>query len=109
MVIILTDGYENSSRHFTKERVKGLIRQQEDVYKWEFVYLGANVDAFAEGAEMGFRMDHIAGFASSKRGIRAAFDALSASAKQPGYRPIELRADSARELKLVGELVAVLH
>jgi hypothetical protein len=96
MVIILTDGHENSSRHFTKEQVKGLIRQQEATYKWEFVYLGANVDAFAEGAEMGFQMDHIAGFTSSKRGIRAAFDAVSASAKQ--YRRRGVVEDLGRQI-----------
>ena len=96
MVIILTDGHENSSRHFTKEQVKGLIRQQEDAYKWEFVYLGANVDAFAEGAEMGFRAQNIAGYTSSKKGIRAAFDVLSASAKQ--YRRRGVVEDLGRQI-----------
>ena len=60
------------------------IRHQEDVYKWEFLFLAANVDAFAESGEMGFKRDHIAGYTSSAKGVHAAFCAMSRSTK--GYR-----------------------
>ncbi len=45
MVLTLTDGLENASKLFTLERVAGLVKQQREVYSWEFVYLGANQDA----------------------------------------------------------------
>lgn len=77
MVIVLTDGLENASRFYTKERVKELIRHQEEVYKWEFVFLAANVDAFAEGAAMGFKPENTAGYTSSKKGVRKVFEAMS--------------------------------
>ena len=96
MVIILTDGYENASRIFTKERINQMIRHQEEAYKWEFVYLGANVDAFAEGAEMGFRAQNIAGYTSSKTGVRLAFDAMSQSAK--AYRRRGIVEDLGRQI-----------
>ncbi len=80
MVIVITDGYENASTVFTKQRIKEMIRHQEEVYKWRFVYLGANVDAFAEGHAMGYSANHIAGYAASAKGVRAMMRAVSASA-----------------------------
>lgn len=45
IIVIVTDGYENSSREWTQQSVKKLIKQQTDTYSWEFVFLGANIDA----------------------------------------------------------------
>jgi len=53
LFVILTDGEENASRSFTNRDVKKRIQHQTDVYKWGFVFLGANQDAFATGQEMG--------------------------------------------------------
>ncbi len=50
---IVTDGQENASREWTLAKCKELITQQQDDYGWEFVYVGANVDAFATGASYG--------------------------------------------------------
>lgn len=54
MVIVVTDGYENSSREWTSEGVKALIKKQEDKYNWQFTFLGANMDAVSVGASFGF-------------------------------------------------------
>ncbi len=51
--VILTDGQENSSREFSLARVREMISHQQDVYKWQFTYLGANQDAFAEAGSLG--------------------------------------------------------
>lgn len=53
VVIIVTDGQENASREYTKDQIKAMIEEQSKVYKWEFVFLGANVDAFAEASKLG--------------------------------------------------------
>lgn len=53
IVPIVTDGEENSSRRFDWETVKGLIERQTRDYQWLFVYVGANQDAFAVGAQLG--------------------------------------------------------
>jgi hypothetical protein len=50
-----TDGEENRSREFTKERVRTMITHQQDAYGWEFVFLGAGIDAFGEAGGMGIR------------------------------------------------------
>jgi hypothetical protein len=57
LVIVVTDGMENSSREFTAEAVKQLIRQQEETYNWEYLFLGANIDAVAVGDMYGFKPD----------------------------------------------------
>jgi hypothetical protein len=48
-----TDGLENASREYTREQVFQRIRHQSDVYGWEFVYLGAKLDAIAAGRRVG--------------------------------------------------------
>jgi uncharacterized protein YegL len=51
--VIVTDGEENSSRIRKKDQIKAMIELQQNVYKWEFVFMGANIDAFAESAAIG--------------------------------------------------------
>jgi hypothetical protein len=53
VVLIATDGHENSSREWTRSRVKALITQQREAYGWEFSFIGANQDAFAEAGGIG--------------------------------------------------------
>jgi hypothetical protein len=53
MVIIVTDGLENASQEWSKEAVKALIEQQQSVYNWTFVFLGANMDAVSVAGGMG--------------------------------------------------------
>lgn len=53
-MLILTDGENNSSKEYTAERIKEMIQHQEQKYNWEFVFLGANQDAFTTGQNYGF-------------------------------------------------------
>lgn len=53
IMVIATDGYENQSKEFTKARIKEMIEHQQTVYGWQFIFLGANQDAFAEARGMG--------------------------------------------------------
>jgi len=53
IVVIVTDGYENSSREWTKGSVKKVVETQRNDYNWDFVFLGANMDAVSEGASFG--------------------------------------------------------
>lgn len=55
VLVIITDGQENSSREFSKKKVQEMIAHQQDVYKWQFIYLGANQDAFAEAGDLGIK------------------------------------------------------
>jgi hypothetical protein len=53
VMLIATDGEENSSREYTLPQVKDMITAQQDTYGWKFVFIGANQDAFASGSGMG--------------------------------------------------------
>lgn len=76
--VIITDGQENSSREFTKARIKSMIEHQQEKYNWKFTFLGANQDAFAEGQSLGFKFDAIAAY-NSVKSSPAAFAGASAS------------------------------
>jgi hypothetical protein len=57
IVVVLTDGHENSSREWTHAAVTAAIKRQETDYAWDFVFLGANMDAVAVGTALGFAAD----------------------------------------------------
>ncbi|MGW0635703.1 vWA domain-containing protein [Nocardia sp. XZ_19_231] len=78
IIVVLTDGHENSSREWTHAAVKSLITQQQDVYNWTFVFLGANMDAVEVGSNLGFDPGSAITYAPVAGGVRGAFDALSA-------------------------------
>src|ERR1019366_641563 len=54
LFLIMTDGEENMSRDFNHSKVMDMINHQRDVYKWNFVFIGANQDAIKAGESMGF-------------------------------------------------------
>lgn len=78
MFIITTDGYENSSRKYNKSQIKELIECHKD---WEFMYIGANIDSYAEGSSIGISEDNIANYKKSKFGVTKLFSALSSASK----------------------------
>lgn len=69
MVVIVTDGEENSSREYTKDQVKALVKRQTDEWGWHFIYLAANVDAFETGAQYGYAKGSTMNFAPSSAGV----------------------------------------
>ncbi len=70
--VIVTDGEENSSHEFTKTQIKDKITHQQTAYNWQFTFLGANQDAFAEAGGMGIDAAGAANYAPAK--VMAAFD-----------------------------------
>jgi len=75
--VILTDGCENSSREFTQEKVFEMIKHQQDVYKWKFVFIGANQDAMAAGGAIGIRAGSSINYAANPVGSKAIYAAAS--------------------------------
>ena len=75
--VVITDGEENASHQFTKARVKEMIDLQTGVYKWQFIYLGANQDAFAEAGAVGIPAATAANFAPAN--MEMAFTGTSAN------------------------------
>ena len=79
VVVIVTDGEENASRTAKIEEVKNLVAMQQDIYKWQFVFLGANIDAFATGASLSFSPMSTRNFVASAEGLKAAYSCTSSS------------------------------
>lgn len=81
IVLIITDGHENSSREFSNDQVKSMIKHQEDNYGWEFVYLGANQNAFDVAVQgFGMKMSNVATYTSSAVGTKQAYAAFGTKA-----------------------------
>jgi hypothetical protein len=77
VIVVLTDGHENSSREWTHEAVSTAIRRQESEYSWDFLFLGANMDAVAVGEQLGFRPDKSITYQASSEGVAGVFAATS--------------------------------
>ncbi len=75
--VIITDGEENSSREFTLDAVKAMIKLQEEKYNWDFVYLGANQDAIAVGSGLGLVGAKSFNYAANEQGVRSSYNTLS--------------------------------
>lgn len=73
LFVITTDGLENASREYTKEKVKDLIEKHSN---WEFIYIGANIDSYSEGATLGINRKNIANYSKSKNGTRELFNSI---------------------------------
>ena len=76
MFIITTDGMENSSTHYTADQVRAMVKQQEEA-GWEFVFLGANIDAVQVAGGLGIRAENAVEFACDAAGVRENFASLS--------------------------------
>jgi uncharacterized protein YegL len=65
IVIIMTDGFENASKKFTKEEIIAKIKQREEAGNWTFVYMGADQDAWAVASNLGFAQGNVMSYASA--------------------------------------------
>ena len=66
--VITTDGMENASRHYTSGEVKAMVRRQKEKYGWEFLFLGANIDAVETASRFGIAEDRAVTFHSDPVG-----------------------------------------
>jgi len=75
--VITTDGMENASRKYTYERVRKMIEYEQDKYGWEFLFLGANIDAAKEAARFGITEDRTANYHADHQGTAVIYEAMS--------------------------------
>jgi uncharacterized protein YegL len=76
---VMTDGLNNASREFSKDKVKEMVEHQTAKYGWIFMFLGANVDAFAESIAYGIPVANAVAYAASAVGTRASYSGMSAN------------------------------
>ena len=74
--VITTDGLENASVEFSYEKVKKLIQHQQEKYQWEFIFLGANIDAKNEAENIGIDISNAYNFEASEKGVEVMYENL---------------------------------
>lgn len=77
-ILIITDGEENSSMEFNKQQIKDLVEKSKKEDKWDFIFLGADIDAYAEGAGIGIQGKSF-NFMKTNSGIKKLFRGVSES------------------------------
>ena len=75
--VITTDGMENASREFSRSQIKEMIEYQKEKFNWEFIFLGANIDAISTARDFGIREDRVANYHSDKKGTQLNYKVIS--------------------------------
>ena len=77
LFVIITDGEENASRRYTASRVKEMIGLEKEKYGWEFLFLGANIDAVETAARFGVGADRAQSYHADKAGVALNYEVMS--------------------------------
>jgi hypothetical protein len=91
VVCVYTDGEENSSTRYSGEAIRGLVEARK-AQGWTFVFLGAGLDAYAEGGRIGVGIGSTQSFAADGTGARLAFEELDVSVRTFRAAPAAARA-----------------
>ena len=75
--VITTDGMENASHIYSSDQVKAMIKKQKRKYGWEFLFIGANIDAVETAARYGISEDRAVNYHADSRGTRALYESVS--------------------------------
>lgn len=98
IVAIMTDGEENSSRLFTWKQISEKIKHQKDVYKWEFLFMGANQDAIATASRMNITRESSATYFQKDESVRIAAMSLASSVS---HRKMRHSSDKPKDLSAI--------
>ncbi len=82
LFVITTDGMENASRRYSAEKVRQMIERQKSKYGWEFLFLGANIDAVATARHFGIGADRAVNYRSDRAGTRLNYEVLNDAVSQ---------------------------
>ena len=97
LFVITTDGMENASRRYGYDQVKAMIECRQQEYGWEFLFLGANIDAAREAARFGIRADCAADYHADSIGTEAVYESVCEAVCQV-RRSAPLAADWKRKI-----------
>ena len=93
LFVITTDGMENASRRYSYDKVRAMIERQKEKYGWEFLFLGANIDAAKEAARFGIGADRAANYHADRKGTGVIYEAISEAVCQMRNCSAPLSAD----------------
>jgi uncharacterized protein YegL len=77
LFVITTDGMENASREFTADKIKKMVQYHKEKYGWEFMFLGANIDAVSTAAQFGIDEDYAVDYYADEHGTQLNYQMVS--------------------------------
>lgn len=96
LFVIITDGMENASRKYSASSVKKMIERQKEKYGWEFIFLGANIDAVSAAGDIGICEDRAVTFCCDQAGTALNYETIGRtveSIRACGSVPLNWKAD----------------
>ena len=98
LFVITTDGMENASQRYSADKVRQMIKRQQEKYGWEFLFLGANIDALETAERFGIDRERAVQFHNDAQGVEVNYRVISDTVSNVrSSRPIE--ADWAAEIQ----------
>lgn len=82
MFVIITDGMENASREYSYDKIKKMIDRQKEKFGWEFIFLGANIDAVSTAARFGISADRAANYNADSAGTKLNYEVVSCAVSE---------------------------
>jgi len=77
LFVITTDGLENASREFTTDKIKKMVQLQKEKFGWEFIFLGANIDALSTASQFGIDEDFAVEYHADQKGTQLNYEAVN--------------------------------
>ena len=77
--LVVTDGQENASTRYKKAQIRDMVTHQSDVYNWEFIFMGANMDAVTEGTSLGFSGRNSVSYDATRGGTDQLYKSISSN------------------------------
>ncbi len=77
MFVITTDGMENASHRYGSAQIKKMIEQQKEKYGWEFLFIGANIDAVETAARYGIGADRAVNYHADSKGTKVLYETMA--------------------------------
>ena len=77
IVVITTDGMENASSKYSRDKIEKMVKRQQKKYGWDFIFIGANIDAYAEAQKYGIRRDRAVNYVSDSEGTGIVYAGVS--------------------------------
>ena len=98
LFVITTDGMENASRRYSYDRVRAMVQRQQEKYGWEFLFLGANIDAAQEAGRFGIRPECAADYHADSKGTAVVYESVCQAVHQVRSCAAPLAADWKRKV-----------
>ena len=79
LFIITTDGYENASKEYSYEKIKKMITYEKERYNWQFLFLGANMDAISTARKFGISEEFASNYVSDEVGMQITYEVMNSA------------------------------